>query len=241
MLRHYAAIIEYSEDAIISKTLGGIITSWNAAAERIFGYAEDEIVGRSIMLLVPPGNRNEEYEILGRIANGQRIDHHETVRVRKDGRMINVSVTISPIRDSSGAIVGASKIARDITDEKRARISLGQALTRFKGTMDNMIEGCQIVGYDSTVLYSNDAAANLLGRRPDTYFGMTITEAYSELQGIDLIDAVERCIRDRVPSKIQLSKITDTENSVSLSARVEPVPDGALVLWIGEPAAERQG
>ncbi len=234
MLLHYAAIIEFAEDAIISKTLGGIITSWNPAAERIFGYAADEIVGRSILVLFPPEKRNEEYEILGRIANGQRIEHQEAVRVRKDGRLIDVSLTISPIKDTSGKIVGASKIARDITDEKKVRMALREALTRFKATMDDMIEGCQIVGHNLKVLYSNDAAGRVLGRSPGVFFGMTIREVYSELPGTDLIDTVERCLRDRLPLRTRVGKMDDAGEYVWLNVNVEPVPDGALVLWIGE-------
>ncbi len=232
MLLHYAAIIESTQDAIISKTLGGIITSWNPAAERIFGYAAAEIIGRSIMLLIPSDRRNEEYEILGRIANGQLIEPRETVRVRKDGGLIDVNLTISPIRDPSGVIIGASKIARDITDEKRLRLSLGEALTRFKATMDSMVEGCQIVGYDLKVLYSNDAVGRLLGRSPNVYFGMTIREVYSELRGADLAEAVEVCIRDRINFKIQVSRGDDAGKLVRIDVSVEPVPDGALVLWI---------
>lgn len=113
-----AAIFESSQDAIIRKTLDGIITHWNAAAERLYGYSSDEVVGQSIALLVPPGRPDEIPGILERLSRGERIEHYETERVRKDGRRIHVSVTISPIREASGVISGASTIARDITDRK---------------------------------------------------------------------------------------------------------------------------
>src|SRR3954471_22569646 len=112
------SIVDSSDDAIASKDLNGIITSWNKAAERIFGYAAQEIIGRPINILIPSDRQDEEPSILDRIRRGIRIEHFETVRRRKDGKLIDVSVSISPIRDMKGQIVGASKVARDITDRK---------------------------------------------------------------------------------------------------------------------------
>jgi len=114
-----AAIVATSDDAIVSKNLDGIVESWNAAAEKMFGYTAEEMIGKPIALLVPPERPDEEPGILARLRRGERVDHFETVRVRKDGKLIHVSVTISPIKDASGNIVGASKIARDITQTKR--------------------------------------------------------------------------------------------------------------------------
>ena len=114
--RRLAAIIESSDDAIITKDLNGTITSWNAAAERLFGYKPDEIVGRSILTLIPPDRQHEEPDIIERIRRGERIDHYETVRRRKDGSQFDISVTVSPLKDQKGQIIGASKIARDISD-----------------------------------------------------------------------------------------------------------------------------
>ena len=113
------AIIESAEDAIVSKSLEGIITSWNDAAERIFGYKAHEIIGKPVLTIIPPELQHEETEILSRIRSGERIDHFETIRMRKDGTRIDVSLTVSPIKTSDGKIIGASKIARDITDQKR--------------------------------------------------------------------------------------------------------------------------
>jgi PAS domain S-box-containing protein len=115
-----AAIIESSDDAIVAKTLDGIITSWNPAAERIFGYPAGEVLGRSIMIVIPEDRRGEEEDVLARLRRGEKIDHFETVRRAKDGRLIDVSLTVSPIKDSTGRIVGASKVARDVTERKRA-------------------------------------------------------------------------------------------------------------------------
>src|SRR3954467_13700603 len=113
-----AAIVESSDDAIVSKTLEGIITTWNMGAQRIFGYTPQEAIGNPINIIIPPDRQEEEPNILRQIRSGQRIDHFETVRITKDGRLIDVSVTISPVRDGSGVIIGASKIARDITLQK---------------------------------------------------------------------------------------------------------------------------
>ena len=115
-----ATIVEFSDDAVISKSLHGIIESWNAGAERIFGYTASEAIGRSVELLIPPDLRKEEPQILDRIRRGERIEHYETVRRRKDGSLINISLTVSPIVDAHGRVIGASKIARDITERKRS-------------------------------------------------------------------------------------------------------------------------
>src|SRR5205085_9026508 len=116
---HLAAIVESSSDAIISKTLDGVILSWNQGAQRMFGYTAEEAVGKSILILIPPERHAEEPRILERLRRGERIEHYETVRVTKDGRRLDISLTVSPIRDDQGRLIAASKIARDITESKR--------------------------------------------------------------------------------------------------------------------------
>ena len=118
-LNHFAAIVDSSDDAIISKDLNGTITSWNRAAEHILGYQADEIIGKSVRILIPHHLSSEEDTIIERIRSGQRIEHYETVRQRKDGSLVDISLTVSPIRNAQGAVVGASKIARDISERKR--------------------------------------------------------------------------------------------------------------------------
>jgi PAS domain S-box-containing protein len=127
--RLLAAIVESSHDAIVSKSLNGVITSWNKGAERLFGYAAEEAVGQNITLIIPPERRDEERTILEQLTRGERVDHFETVRMRKDGSLLDVSLTISPMKDVSGRVVGASKLARDITEQKRAEEALRQAQT----------------------------------------------------------------------------------------------------------------
>src|SRR5246127_2774211 len=134
-----AAIVVSSDDAIISKTIEGRITSWNAGATRIFGYEASEMIGEPILRLIPPELHHEEKEILARLQRGERIDHYETVRVAKDGRRVDVSLTVSPLRDRSGRVVGASKVGRDITERKRAeklqRILTDELSHRVKNTL----------------------------------------------------------------------------------------------------------
>jgi len=127
-----AAIVRSSDDAIIAKTLQGTITSWNRGAEKIFGYGEAEVLGQPLRLLIPPERAAEEPDILARIARGESVEHFETVRVRKDGGRIDVSVTISPLRDSEGRITGASKIARDITSHKQAEEKIRRLNTELE-------------------------------------------------------------------------------------------------------------
>jgi PAS domain S-box-containing protein len=161
-----AAIVNSSDDAIISKDLTGVITSWNKGAERLFGYTAAETIGQSITMLIPPDRQEEEPEILARLKRGERVDHFETVRVRKDGTRLEISLTISPIMDATGQVIGASKIARDITERKRTEDALRASEERYRTLFD----------FDPVAIYSCDAsgviqqfnrrAAELWGREP---------------------------------------------------------------------------
>jgi PAS domain S-box-containing protein len=127
-----AAIVVSSDDAIVSKTLDGIITSWNAGAERVFGYSAEEAVGKHISLIIPADRLAEEFEVLARLRRGEKIDHFETVRQTKDGRLVDISLTVSPIRSSDGRVIGASKVARDVTERRLAQEAVSLSRRRYK-------------------------------------------------------------------------------------------------------------
>lgn len=164
-----AAIIESSDDAIISKTFDGIIRSWNAGAERIFGYSESEAAGQPITLIIPPELHQEERSILERLRRGERIEHYETVRVAKDGRRLDISLTISPLRNSDGNFIGASKVARDITERKRAELALREQKAKLETLLETVPVGV-IIAHDTECrkVSGNRAAAKLLRVPPDS-------------------------------------------------------------------------
>jgi PAS domain S-box-containing protein len=141
--RRIAAIVESSDDAIISKGLDGIIKSWNSGAERIFGYTAQEAIGKSVTILIPAGRQNEEPEIIERVSRGERVDHYETVRQRKDGSSINISLTVSPIKDGQGKVVGASKIARDISERARAEAQINMLAREAEHRAKNLLSTVQ--------------------------------------------------------------------------------------------------
>ncbi len=143
-----ASIVESSDDAIVSKDLKGIVTSWNRSAERIFGYTAAEMVGQPIARLAPPDRLDEMQTILNRIRRGERVDHYETRRRRKDGTIIDVSLTISPIRNSDGVIIGASKIARDISERKHAEKLLVEQSERLARSNADLQEFAYIISHD---------------------------------------------------------------------------------------------
>ncbi|HXO22605.1 MAG TPA: PAS domain S-box protein [Thermoanaerobaculia bacterium] len=135
-----AAIVESSQDAIVSKNLDGVVRTWNAGAERLFGFTAEEAIGRPITLIIPTDRLEEERQILSRLAGGERIEHYETVRVAKDGRRLDISLTVSPIRDAEGRIIGASKVARDVTERKRAEEALRASEQRVREAVEALKE-----------------------------------------------------------------------------------------------------
>ena len=170
-VRRLAAIVESSDDAIVSRDLNGIISSWNKGAERILGFTAEEMVGKPITLLIPPDRQAEEAEILRGIRQGQPIEHFETIRRRKDGRLINVSLTVSPIRNEDGEVIGVSKIARDITESKEALEKLQRALDFDQTVMLSMGEGLYTVDTHGRVTFMNLSAERLLGWRLEELIG----------------------------------------------------------------------
>ena len=165
-----SAIVDSSDDAIISKDLQGVITSWNASAERIFGYTRDEAVGQRVTILLPPGHESEEHEILQKVRRGERIDHFETTRRRKDGRMIDVSVTISPVLAPDGTVVGASKVARDISEQRRTA-EAGLLLAAIVGSSDDAIVSKSLRGI---ITSWNAGATRIFGYTPEEAIGQSV-------------------------------------------------------------------
>jgi PAS domain S-box-containing protein len=159
-----AAIVASSSDPILSKTLDESITSWNSAASLLFGYSESEMIGQSTRILIPTDRQSEEDGILSRIAAGERVDNYETVRLSKGGRAIDVSMTISPIRDQSGTIIGASKIIRDITEKKRADEQIRLLLSEVNHRARNMLGLVQAIARQTLVSGSQDFLSRFLER-----------------------------------------------------------------------------
>jgi len=183
---HMAAVVDFSDDAIISKDLQGIISAWNRGAEKVFGYTAAEAVGKHMLMLFPPERVSEEADILGRVGWGESVEHFETVRVRKDGRKIDVSVTISPIRDPTGRIVGASKIARDITGRKQVERTLRKSEENYRTLWNSMDEGfCTI-----EVLFNEANEA-------EDYRFLEVNPAFEKHAGI--VDGVGKRMREIAP------------------------------------------
>jgi len=144
-LRSVAAIVESSDDAIVSKNLDGVIANWNKGAERVFGYSAEEAIGQPITIVIPKERLHEEHEILTRIRRGERIDHFETVRQRKDGSLIDISLSVSPVKNEEGKIVGASKIARDITEQKRNQEQIATLARETEHRSKNILANVQAI------------------------------------------------------------------------------------------------
>jgi PAS domain S-box-containing protein len=158
-----ALIVESSNDAIVGKSLDGKITSWNAGAERIYGYTKSEVLGQPVSILIPPEQRDDLPEILERLKRGERIQHYETLRVRKDGPRINVSVSISPVKDAAGKIIGASAIARDVTERKRVEGQLKKSEAQFRSLVHEAPYGIYRVTLEGQLLHVNPALVMMLG------------------------------------------------------------------------------
>jgi PAS domain S-box-containing protein len=176
--RLLASIVDSSEDAIISKDLKGIVTTWNRAAERMLGYTADEMIGRSISVLAAPDRPDEVPEILERIQRGERIEHYQTVRRRKDGTVIHVSLAVSPLHDASGRITGASKILRDITAQVRAQEEIAEQRERLRVTLRSIGDAVIATDTRGCVTYLNPAAERLTGWASDDAAGRLLEEVF---------------------------------------------------------------
>jgi PAS domain S-box-containing protein len=171
-----AAIVDNSDDAILSKKLDGTITSWNKSAEGMFGYTPKEAIGQHITLIVPWERRSEEEGILRRLAQGERVDHFETVRKRKNGTTLDLSLTISPIHDAAGRVIGASNVARDITERKRIEQALQKSEKKYREFAETATIALHWVSSDGTIIWANQAELEMLGYSSEEYIGHNISE-----------------------------------------------------------------
>ncbi len=169
-----AAIVDSSDDAIIGKDLDGIITSWNQGAERMYGYKREEVLGKPLNILAPPDRPDEIPSILARIRRGERVEHFQSIRVTKDGRYLNVSITISPIRDSTGKIIGASAIARDLTAMEKARRALQESESTAHALFQSAAQAILIVDGSGHILMVNPAMEKMFGYAVDELIGKPV-------------------------------------------------------------------
>jgi PAS domain S-box-containing protein len=213
------AIVDSADDAIISKDLQGTITSWNTSAERIFGYSANEIVGRSILTLLPADRQHEESAILEKIRNGQRVDHFETIRVRKDGRRIPISVTISPIRNAAGAIVGASKVARDLSLYRRAE-QVESLLTAIIDSSDDAIISKDL---NSIVTSWNPGAQQIFGYTSDEMVGQPIWRLFPPDRWDEEPRILDQIKQGKRVEHFETKRIRKDGKLIDISVSISPV------------------
>lgn len=213
----FAAIVAASDDAIVSKDLDGVVRSWNQAAERLFGYTAAEAIGRPITLIIPPELQAEEQQILAKLRRGEQISRFETVRVTKDGRRIEISLTISPVRDAEGRIIGASKIARDITERRRAEQALRASEERFRAIVESQTEMICRFRIDGTLLFVNGAYARVLGATPEALEHRNFWEFVAEA--------------DRAEVRRMLDGLTPESPQVRIENRLETARGERWTLW----------
>ena len=218
-----AAIIESADDAIISKTLEGVITSWNQGAQRIFGYTAEEVIGRPVTILIPEDHLDEEPAILARLRAGERIEHYETVRVRKDGTLVDISLTVSPIRSSDGRIIGASKIARDITVRRRAE-ETRRLLSAIVESSDDAIMSADM---ELKIASWNAGAEKIFGYSAAEVLGQDATIITPPEQVAEARARFERLKHELVPQHFETVRRAKDGRLVSVAITLSPVTDAA--------------
>src|SRR5436309_4949578 len=219
---HFAAIVDSADDAIVTKTLDGIITSWNRAAERIFGWTAAEAIGRHITLIVPQDRRGEEDEVLARLGRGETIDHFETVRITKDGRLRDISLTVSPVRNSAGRIVGASKVARDITDRRR----LDDERSRLAAIIDSSDDAIVSKTLDGVITSWNHGAERIFGWTAAEAVGRHITLIIPRERHTEEDEVLARIRRGEKIDHFETVRVTKDGQLLNISLTGSPVKDG---------------
>ena len=218
---HLAAIIESSEDPIISKKLDGTIISWNGAATRVFGYEPDEIIGKSILTLIPPELRYEEENILRKLTAGERIEHYETIRMRKNGERFPISVTISPIRDTNGNVVAASKIARDISERKKFDENRSQ-LAAIVDSADDAIIGKDLNGIVKTW---NEGARKMFGYTAEEMIGRPILTLIPDHLHYEEDEILRKLRAGQRIEHYETRRQKKTGETVEVSVTISPIRD----------------
>ncbi|MCE0482834.1 MAG: PAS domain S-box protein [Methylacidiphilales bacterium] len=227
-IRRFATIVQNSEDAIISKTLEGVITSWNPAAERMFGYTGAEAIGQPITLIFPPEQYDEETELLAKIGRGEFVHHYETVRVRKDGTKLNVSATISPLKDGTGKIIGASKILRDITEQKKAEEQLRLLRSCIANINDIVVvvEAEPLRGKGPKIVFVNEALERLTGYTPSETIGTHVHSFLSSGKTDPKIhDEIRAALAKRKPIRRQIYSQGLNGKEYCMDVEISPVYD----------------
>ena len=218
-----AAIIESSDDIIASKDLNGILTSWNTGAERILGYTAEEVIGKHVSMLMPPEALEDTERILGRIRRGERVDHYLTRRLRKDGTVIEVSLTVSPIRNAAGEIVGASKVGRDVTDQARAK-ELNERLAAIVGSSDDIIASKDL---DGVITSWNTGAERILGYTAEEVIGKHISIIMPPELVEDMPRILGRIRRGEKVDHYQTKRRRKDGTIIDVSLTVSPIRDAS--------------
>ncbi len=225
-----AAIIESSDDAIVSKTLDGVIRSWNAGAERLFGYTAAEAIGQPITMIIPPERLDEERTILDRLCRGERVEHMETVRIAKDGRRLDISLTVSPIRDDEGHVIGALKIARDITGRKQAETALCASEARYRAIVEATPECVKLVSQDGTLLQMNPAGLRMLETDETSAIGKSVYDVIAPEDRAAYRAFNERvCQGERGRFEFDMIGVKGTRRRMESSAVPLPADDGGFI------------
>src|SRR6185312_8528345 len=220
--RRLAAIIESSEDAIASKDLNGIITSWNKSAERMFGYTAKEIIGQPVTLIIPPELHQDEPRILGKIRAGERIEHFQTVRVHKNGRLIDVSLTVSPIKDQTGKIVGAAKIVRDITRQKK----LEEAALRLAAIVESSDDAIASKDLNGIITSWNRSAEKLFGYKAEEIIGKPVMVIIPPELHHDEDMILSKIRRGEKIEHFETIRVKKDGERIEVSLTISPVKDG---------------
>jgi PAS domain S-box-containing protein len=218
-LQRIAAVVEFSDDAIITKDLNGIITSWNPGAQRLFGYAAEEAVGRPVTILIPPERHDEEPAILQRIRRGERIDHYETVRRRKDGSYVDISLTVSPIKDAQGAVVGASKIARDISARKLVE-AYEQRISAIVHSSDDAIISTDLNGIINSW---NPGAQRIYGYSAEEVIGKQVIVLLPPERQTEELAILERIRRGEHVDHFETVRRRKDGSLIDISLTVSPI------------------